>query len=62
MTKEEVFKKITSDFQWYQGYCTSGYASTLQKKFPHGLIGEKAIDRLFEHFGYKKITEQWEKK
>ena len=63
MNKQEVFNEITSEKKWFTGYCTASYATEMKQKFRVGLLGEKAIERLFEHFGYIiKIETQWEKK
>ena len=63
MTKEQVFNNITNERKWFQYYCTASYATEMKQKFRVGLLGEKAIERLFEHFGYTIKTEtQWEKK
>ena len=63
MNRQEVFNKITSEKKWFTGYCTASYATEMKQKFRVGLLGEKAIERLFEHFGYTIKTEtQWEKK
>jgi len=63
MTEKQVFNKIISEKKWFENYCTASYASDIKSKFSVGLLGEKAIERLFKHFGYKIKTEtQWEKK
>jgi len=63
MTKDEVFKEITTPLKWYQGYCSQSYATQLKQKYKSGHIGEKAIERLFKHFGYTiKKQEEWERK
>jgi len=62
MTEKQVFNKIISEKKWFENYCTASYASEIKNKFRAGLLGEKAIERLFDHFGYKVKTEaQWEK-
>lgn len=63
MTEQEVFNEITSNLKWYVGYCTAAYASELKSKFYAGILGEKAKNKLFNHFGYKVKKESvWEKK
>jgi len=63
MTEKQVFNNITSEKKWFEDYCTPSYATEMKQKFRAGLLGEKAIERLFEHFGYTIKTEaQWEKK
>lgn len=63
MTEKEVFKEITSEHKFYVGYCTAAYASELKSKFYAGILGEKAKNKLFNHFGYKvKQETQWERK
>ena len=63
MNKTEVFNEITTPLKWYQGYCTSSYATQIKQKFKAGTLGEKAIQRLFKHFGYTiKKQEEWERK
>lgn len=53
MTKEEVFKAITSQHKWYIGYCSQGYATQLIQRFEDGRLSEKTIEKMFNHFGYK---------
>ena len=63
MTKEQVFNEIISKKKWFKGYCTASYATEIKNKFRVDQLGEKAIERLFENFGYTIKTEtQWEKK
>jgi len=62
MTKQQVFNEIISKKKWFEDYCTASYATEMKQKFRVGLLGEKAIERLFEHFGYTIKTEaQWTK-
>lgn len=62
MTKEEVFKTITSQHKWYIGYCSQGYATQLIQRFEDGRLSEKTIEKIFNHFGYCVSTpKQWVK-
>lgn len=62
MTKEEVFKEITSTHKWYIGYCPQGYATQLKQRFEDGRLSEKTIEKLFNHFGYSIIRDvEWGK-
>jgi hypothetical protein len=62
MTKEEVFKEITSKLKWHIGFCSQGYATQLVQRFEDNRLSEKTIEKLFTHFGYCVSTpRQWTK-
>ena len=60
MTKEEVFKDITTPLKWYEPNYTAQYACILKSRFSNGKLGEKAIKKLFNKYGYK-LNQSWEK-
>lgn len=63
MTEQEVIKEITSEHKWHIGYCSSTYATNIKQRYEAGFLGKKAINKLFNHFGYTiKQETQWERK
>ena len=63
MTKDEVFKEITTPLKWYEPYYTAQYACILKQRYRNRTLGPDALGNLFNRFGYSKIEiiEQWEK-
>lgn len=65
--RDEIFLLITSKKKWYFGgdfqqYCSQQAGSEIVKRFRNGSLSDEKIAHLFDHFGYYKKIEQWEKK
>lgn len=61
MLDDDVFKEITSKQKWYVKYCSEQYASNIKRMYREGKLSFKAMEKLFNHFGYF-MNYSWRKK
>lgn len=66
MFDDEVFQEITSKLKWhnqpgYPKYCSEQYASNIKRMYREGKLSFKAMEKLFNHYGYY-MNYSWRKK
>lgn len=62
MNEKQAFNQITSQKDWWQGYCSRSYATQLVQRYEAGLLKQKTINKLLTDFGYTVVVPaQWVK-
>lgn len=61
MLDDDVFKEITSQPKWHKGYCSDQYATNIKNRYRDGKLPFKAMEKLFNHYGYY-MNYSWRKK
>jgi hypothetical protein len=52
MTKQEVYKQLTSTKKWYMPHLKQQAASAFQARFENGTASEETTIKVFSLFGY----------